>query len=274
VYGTRANVPDYIVRGSNTYRIITDDLGSPRVVVNAATGAIAQEMDYDEFGNVTRDTLPGFQPFGFAGGVYDRDTKLLRFGARDYDPEAGRWTTKDPIRFAGGDPNLYGYALGDPVNLTDPLGLTTLGGCISATVGFGINVSGQVCGHVSSAVEIGASETVGAGPGRAEATVGIAPQASNAKHISVVRARLSRGDSSAPSTTCAAPYVGPPRGCSEASATALPALVRRSSGGVCRYRHLGCVARAALRRTPPAGCELGRIDALDSPGVPRRSPRY
>ena len=54
------------------------------------------------------DTNPGFQPFGFGGGLYDQDTKLLRFGARDYNPVNGRWTAKDPILFAGGDTNLYG----------------------------------------------------------------------------------------------------------------------------------------------------------------------
>jgi RHS repeat-associated protein len=79
-------------------------------------------MDYDEFGNVTLDTNPGFQPFGFAGGLYDHDTGLVRFGARDYDPETGRWTTKDPMRFEGGDTNLYGYVLGDPVNFVDVYG--------------------------------------------------------------------------------------------------------------------------------------------------------
>ena len=41
-------------------------------------------------------------PFGFAGGLHDRDTNLVRFGARDYDPSIGRWTAKDPIDFAGG----------------------------------------------------------------------------------------------------------------------------------------------------------------------------
>lgn len=42
---------------------------------------------------------------------------------RDYDPRAGgRWTTKDPIQFNGGDANLYGYVLNDPVNLIDPKG--------------------------------------------------------------------------------------------------------------------------------------------------------
>lgn len=46
----------------------------------------------------------GFQPFGFAGGLYDRDTGLTRFGARDYDPQTGRWTAKDSIGLAGGTP--------------------------------------------------------------------------------------------------------------------------------------------------------------------------
>ncbi len=122
VYGTRINVPDYFVRGGTTYRILTDQLGSVRAVVDAATGAPAQRMEYDSFGRVTLDTNPGFQPFGFAGGLWDPQTGLVRFGARDYDPETGRWTTKDPIGFAGGDLNLYGYALGDPINAFDPSG--------------------------------------------------------------------------------------------------------------------------------------------------------
>jgi RHS repeat-associated protein len=123
VYGSRANVPDYMVKGGVTYRIIADHLGSPRLVVDTATGDIIQRMNYDEFGNVLTDTNPGFQPFGFAGGHYDVDTGLVRFGARDYDPQTGRWTAKDPILFAGGDTNLFGYVQNDPVNFVDPMGL-------------------------------------------------------------------------------------------------------------------------------------------------------
>ncbi|MCB9610787.1 MAG: hypothetical protein H6716_29655, partial [Polyangiaceae bacterium] len=37
-----------------------------------------------------------FVPFGFAGGIHDADTGLVRFGARDYDAVTGRWTSKDP----------------------------------------------------------------------------------------------------------------------------------------------------------------------------------
>jgi RHS repeat-associated protein len=123
IYASGATAPDYMVTGGVTYRIFTDHLGSPRLVVNTSTGQVAEEIDYDEFGNVVNDTNPGFQPFGFAGGLYDQDTKLVRFGARDYNPSIGRWTAKDPILFGGGDANLYGYVLNDPANLEDPTGL-------------------------------------------------------------------------------------------------------------------------------------------------------
>jgi RHS repeat-associated protein len=134
VYASGRNVPDYMIKGNATYRLVTDQLGSPRLVVEVNTGRIVQRLDYDEFGNVTQDTNPGFQPFGFAGGLYDQDTRLVRFGARDYDPEIGRWTAKDPVRFSGGDSNLYGYVLQDPVNRSDPNGLDV----------FGIGLSGEL----------------------------------------------------------------------------------------------------------------------------------
>jgi RHS repeat-associated protein len=123
IYGTRSNVPDYMIQSGTTYRIITDHLGSPRVVADVTTGAVAQNLGYDEFGNVLADTNPAFQPFAFAGGLYDPDTGLVRFGARDYDPRVGRWTVKDPIGFEGSDADLYAYVGNDPINLVDEDGL-------------------------------------------------------------------------------------------------------------------------------------------------------
>jgi RHS repeat-associated protein len=126
VYAAGLGSPDYMISGSSTYRIIHDAVGSPVLVVDTASGAIVQQITYDEFGNVLADTNPGFQPFGFAGGLNDQDTKLIRFGARDYNPATGRWTTKDPTLLSGGDTNVYDYAQTDPVNHTD---LTGLGPC-------------------------------------------------------------------------------------------------------------------------------------------------
>ncbi|MEK8018704.1 MAG: RHS repeat-associated core domain-containing protein, partial [Candidatus Parabeggiatoa sp.] len=146
VYGSKANIPDYLLKNGNTYRILSDHLGSPRLVVDISEGTVAQRMDYDAFGNVVFDSNPGFQPFGFAGGIYDRDTQFTRFGARDYDAQTGRWTAKDPILFDGGDTNLYGYVLGDPINFIDPFGEYGLAG---AAYGF---VSGAIGGYISGGI--------------------------------------------------------------------------------------------------------------------------
>jgi RHS repeat-associated protein len=91
-----------MVQRGVTYRLVTDQAGSVRLFVNALTGAIAERIDYDEFGNALLDSAPGFQPFGFAGGLYDRDTGRVRFGVRDYDGGTGRWTAKDPLLFGDG----------------------------------------------------------------------------------------------------------------------------------------------------------------------------
>jgi RHS repeat-associated protein len=112
-----------VERGSTNYLVVTDSLGSPLLVIDTASGSVVEAITYDAWGNVTSDTSPGFIPIGFAGGLHDADTGLVKFGAREYDPRTGRWTGPDPLSFAGGDPLLYRYAGGDPINLTDPTGL-------------------------------------------------------------------------------------------------------------------------------------------------------
>ncbi len=152
VYATGINVPDYLVKGGVTYRIIKDHLGSPRLVVDIATGTIAQRMDYDEYGKVLTDSNPGFQPFGFAGGIYDRDTGLVRFGARDYEAGSGRWMVKDRLLFDGRDVNLYRYALGNPIVFSDPNGdlLPLLGWAAVAVVAYvtPVAISGVIAGEI------------------------------------------------------------------------------------------------------------------------------
>jgi RHS repeat-associated protein len=123
IYATRTNVPDYMVRDGVKYKIVTDHLGSVRLVINTVTGQVVQRLDFDEYGLSLIDSNPGFQPFGFAGGVSDAVSGFVRFGNRDYDPQTGTWTTRDPIGFGGGGPNLYQYVHGDPVNFVDPSGL-------------------------------------------------------------------------------------------------------------------------------------------------------
>ncbi|MCM2351847.1 MAG: hypothetical protein NDI69_17670 [Bacteriovoracaceae bacterium] len=69
VYGSKSHVPDYVIKGSTSYHIITDHLGIQFRVV-------------DDFGNVLTDMSLGFTTVGFAGCLYEVDTKLCRFGAR------------------------------------------------------------------------------------------------------------------------------------------------------------------------------------------------
>ena len=129
VFGPKGHVPDLMIKGGITYRFITDNLGSIRSVVNVQTGLVVQQIEYDAFGNVLDDSNPGFQPFGYAGGLYDSDTEMVRFGARDYAPWLGRWTAKDPMLFEGRSWNLFGYVINDPINRYDPTGLVDATAC-------------------------------------------------------------------------------------------------------------------------------------------------
>lgn len=124
IYATRPNVPDYMVKGGDVFRLVLDHLGSVRLVVNAATGAVVQRLDFDEYGQVLTNTNPDFQPFGFAGGMTDSHTGLVRFGKRDYDPFSGRWTSRDVLGLDGDGPNAYEYAASDPINNVDVDGLS------------------------------------------------------------------------------------------------------------------------------------------------------
>ncbi|MFH1808641.1 MAG: RHS repeat-associated core domain-containing protein [Pseudomonadota bacterium] len=141
--------------GSRIY-VATDHLGSPRLLV-AADGAVVREIDYDAFGRrtVLTDTRPELpDSVGFAGGLYDPRTGLLRFGWRDYDPELGRWLARDPAFFAGKQTNLYAYVHNDPVGHRDPTGLICVGGSLYKLFGGG----GQLCATtdgISACAEIG-----------------------------------------------------------------------------------------------------------------------
>lgn len=119
-YASHANVPDWMRANGIVYRLVTDQLGSVRLVIDAV-GNVAQRLDYDAYGRVIQNTNPGFQPFGYAGGLIDNAVGLTRFSARDYDSDVGRWTSEDPLLFDGGA-NRFQYGSGDPINRVDITG--------------------------------------------------------------------------------------------------------------------------------------------------------
>ncbi|WP_377474157.1 MAG: RHS repeat-associated core domain-containing protein [Microcoleus anatoxicus] len=123
-----------IRRGASWYGVTTDQLGTPRVVFDESD-RVVKVLKCDSFGQVIGDSNPEFKlPISFAGGLMEADTELVRFGFRDYDAVAGKWTAKDPISFEGGDGNLYCYIGNNSINLKDPSGLSPyvilLGGAV------------------------------------------------------------------------------------------------------------------------------------------------
>ena len=112
-----------VVLGGVAYYQMRDQVGSLRALVDAS-GVVVKVVEYDAFGHVVSDSNPGLETYvGFAGGLQDRDTGLVRFGYRDYLPDVGRWTARDPIGIGGGVWDLYTYCHGDSVNKSDPVGL-------------------------------------------------------------------------------------------------------------------------------------------------------
>ncbi|MEO8179696.1 MAG: RHS repeat-associated core domain-containing protein [Deltaproteobacteria bacterium] len=119
VYASRSDVPEYVLQGGATYRVLVDQESSVRRIVNVANASdVLLAASYDELGVPTGTGL-GSTPFGFAGALYDADTGLARLGARDYDATTGRWLQPDPRRWQGGQSNLYAYSRNNPVHSLD-----------------------------------------------------------------------------------------------------------------------------------------------------------
>lgn len=112
-------------RGGVRYYVASDHLGTPKIITDN-TGMIVRQIEYDSWGVKVSDTNPSFDlPVGFAGGIPDDATGLVRFGFRDYEPGAGRWAAKDPIFFRGGQWNLYAYVRNSPITRKDRSGLAS-----------------------------------------------------------------------------------------------------------------------------------------------------
>lgn len=135
---------------SSTNYFLSDHLGSTNGLTNSS-GSLTASNSYDSFGNPANSSFPS--RYQFTGREYDSSTGLQYSRARFYDPKLGRFISEDPIGFAGGDVNLYGYVWNNPFNFTDPFGLDArwdeqvwraqqdlieaLEGPIAAVVGFG-----------------------------------------------------------------------------------------------------------------------------------------
>jgi RHS repeat-associated protein len=105
-FGLGLDEPLSIDQSSNLYYYQQDGLGRVNRLTNASV-SMARTHSYDSFGKNTSRTGTLDQPFAFTGRDYDPETGLYYYRARYYDPKAGRFISKDPIGFGGGDVNLF-----------------------------------------------------------------------------------------------------------------------------------------------------------------------
>ena len=137
-------------------RITRDHLGSIREVTDNS-GVVRARYDYDPYGRRTLVSGTDLADFGFTGHYYHQASGLHLALYRAYDANLGRWLSREPLGEIQGDgPNLYVYALSNPINWLDPNGLATVVNntgtplYVSGNPGSGHGSNGQVYGVVPS----------------------------------------------------------------------------------------------------------------------------
>ena len=94
-----------------------------------ANGNLAAEYEYSPYGKMIRreDHADTGNPFGYSGQYTDKETGLIYYGMRFYNPDTGRFINQDPIGLSGGH-NLYAFVGNNPMNSWDVRGMagTTL----------------------------------------------------------------------------------------------------------------------------------------------------
>ena len=105
------------------------------IMLTDAIGGLQEVYEYDAFGQpyvytgngnlvARKFGSPAGNRFLFTGREWLKDVRVYDFRARLYQPELGRFLQPDPKQFDAGDYNLYRYCHNDPVNKSDPTGLT------------------------------------------------------------------------------------------------------------------------------------------------------
>ena len=114
--------PVTLTENNKTYYFHNDHLGTPQKLTDEQ-GMVVWQASYEAFGKATITTATITNNLRFPGQYYDEETGLHYNWNRYYDPQTGRYTQEDLIRFNAGDENLYRYVQNNPINWKDPYGL-------------------------------------------------------------------------------------------------------------------------------------------------------
>lgn len=149
IHGPNIDEPLQGISHNKTWYYHADGLGSI-VALTDKHGNVVQRYDYDSFGNLEQQGESIEQPFTYTARELDQETGLYYYRARYYDPQVGRFVSKDPIGIKGGI-NLYSYTSNNPINMKDPSGLASYSGEVSLTTAgkFGAGV-GYLSGKMYS----------------------------------------------------------------------------------------------------------------------------
>ena len=111
--------------GSASYYPLTDVQGTVWGYVDSRNNVVAR-WRYDAWGKVVDESVSvpelASLRYRFQCREWSAATGLVNFRMRWYDPETGRWLSKDPIGLKGGL-NSYVFCNDNMLNFRDPLGL-------------------------------------------------------------------------------------------------------------------------------------------------------
>ena len=130
---TGLGIDEFFTRtdGAGVRALLPDALGST-VALGDGTGTLQTQYTYEPFGFATQTGVASTNSYKYTGREED-GTGLMYYRARYYHPRLQRFISEDPIGFAGGDANLYGYVRENPLYYIDPSGECPW--CVAALLG-------------------------------------------------------------------------------------------------------------------------------------------
>jgi RHS repeat-associated protein len=151
-----------LVRRNSEYPLY-DGHGSERTVTDGSE-TVTGTVNFEAFGQTVGSTGSSSSPYMYAGNWgyrTDGDAGLMHVGARYYDPQVGRWASRDAVL----NQHPYLYSVHSPVDCVDPsgrgfevLGLKVTWGQLGAAIGGAI---GTMEPGVGTVIGIGVGRFVG-----------------------------------------------------------------------------------------------------------------